>query len=123
MQDNKECIFDDKYIERVDAADRWDKAWGLLSLYRIEVYFKNGFDPTDRYIDHDHKRNPLYDDRRMEYVKDKLIKRYGSIETAIEQHKKETHEEWQRIFPNGMLGVVKADNEETEKYNFFGPLV
>lgn len=114
-----EALFDDEFKAHIDWKDELSQedAMFIMNEYRVELLrlecsqFRSYVSTStgEEYIP-----VRIYDDRRLAYVKEKIIKRFGSIEAGL---KAESQVNW--LMNAFKEGIIKPVNElaEKEKYD------
>lgn len=104
-----DSYFDDEFIAKVDKQIQSKEPHVVLSVYRAELFHKQFHDDCGRNWPH------TYDIKRLQYVQEKIIEKYGSVERAISIEEEARNERWKKIFPRGIENVLIPVDELAER--------
>lgn len=118
-----EWLFDEEFRANIDWKDQLAQRDGqfIWAEYEWEL-FRADFANLSSYIStstgEEYKTVRVYDNRRLEYVKEKIINRFGSIEALKDSITKMRNGKLMSFFKDGL--IQSADEEDQEKYNIGG---
>lgn len=116
-----EWLFDEEFRAYIDWKDQISERDGqfIMAAYRAELLradFANFSSYVSTSTGEEYKTVRVYDNRRLEYVKEKINKRFGSIEALQESITKMRKGKLMSFFKDGLIQSVD-EAEEQEKYN------
>ena len=115
-----EWLFDEDFIKNIDWKDQLSERDGqfIMAEYKLELFradFANFRSYVSTSTGEEYITVRVYDNRRLEYVKEKIINRFGSIEALKDSITKMRNGKLMSFFKDVL--IQSADEEDQEKYD------